>query len=123
MLQLDPAFAAPEGVTLKVRKRLTVSAEDYERRINRLWATTDLPALVWDTPNWRDGWRVMMALLCRYDPLAAKHCNAVPDARWENEVHILSHVACKGEGHTVRHLAIEEEGTRLILEWWRGAQR
>jgi hypothetical protein len=35
------------------------------------------------------------------------------------EVHIISHSWSPEQGHNLKHVAIEEEGARAILAWWK----
>jgi hypothetical protein len=111
-------------------------AEQNERyaQIERLWEASDIPTFVKDTPDWQGGVRVLYDWLAAHDwpvsldgPLV--HDNGWPVAgspywsgRWDKEVHIFSHMLHRGGGHSMHHADIEEEGTRVILQWWAGQQ-
>jgi hypothetical protein len=106
--------------------RAIAELRDHHERFDRMSTDTDLPVLVRQTPNWEDGWRVLEAWVCRHPDLppggwAGGSFRPRYDTTWAREVHIFSHYlhALRGDsGHTLRHAAIEEEGTRLVLEWW-----
>jgi hypothetical protein len=114
-----------EEWTRQIDRDLAELRDRYER-INRMWTHTDLPAVVRQTPNWEDGWRVLEAWVCRHQdmppPTPSNSFRPRLDTTWEREVHIFSHYL-HAQGHTVGHAAIEEEGTRLVLEWWNERQR
>jgi hypothetical protein len=95
----------------------------YER-IDQAWARSEMPDFVLDTPDWQSGWEVLLGWLGRHVagtawPWPPQDSRPFRNARWSNEVHIFSHMINSGVGgHGAGHVAIEEEGTRLILEWW-----
>src|SRR5262245_56816878 len=101
------------------RSRQIAEQDDHYERINKMWADTDLPALVWETPNWEDGWLVLEAWFCRQrnmppptrkfdDPRFRRWTSFRPTyhATWYNEVHIFSHSLHTEGGHSARHAAI-----------------
>jgi hypothetical protein len=108
--------------------RAIAELRDHYERIDRMWMDTDLPASIWQTPNWEDGWRVLEAWVCRHQDMIYRRLelDVVPgnsfrpryDTTWEREVHIFSHYLRLEGGHSERHATLEEEGTRLVLEWW-----
>jgi len=95
----------------------------YER-INQAWAGSEIPDFVLSTPDWQSGWKVLLGWVSRHVagtdwPWPPQDRSPLTNARWSNEVHIFSHMINRGVGgHSAGHVAIEEEGTRLILEWW-----
>lgn len=95
----------------------------YER-INQTWADSEIPDFVLSTPDWQSGWEVLLGWVSRHVsgtdwPWPPQDRRPLTNARWSNEVHIFSHMINRGVGgHSAGHVAIEEEGTRLILEWW-----
>ncbi len=99
-------------------------------RINQQWAASGIPLRIFDTPDWQSGWDVLMdwvyQLMERADFTNARSLEPVRPsyhATWLNEVHIFSHMWNRGVGgHSLDHIAIEEEGARLVLEWWSDKQ-
>ncbi len=95
----------------------------YER-INQEWAGSGIPDFVLSTPDWQSGWEVLLSWVGQHMARAGRHWQPqdrrpYANARWWNEVHIFSHWINSGVGgHSAAHIAIEEEGTHLVLEWW-----
>jgi hypothetical protein len=95
--------------------------------INAAWAnspppnlwTYRIPELVLQTPNWQRGWRVLWSWITRHEPWQAEREPPPPrwDARWDETVHIWSHVIRPG-GHSPAHAALEDEGAQAVLGWW-----
>jgi hypothetical protein len=119
-----------DQISVRIERYIAEMHERYER-INRMWADTDLPAVVRQTPNWEDGWRVVIAWVAREQglppPTRDQSFRPRRDTNWAREIHIWAHFLHAlpgggGGGHTTRHAELEEEGTRLVLDWWRGRQ-
>jgi hypothetical protein len=96
--------------------------------INQSWEDSDLPVYVLQTPDWQEGWDVMLAWLAPHwmirmgGQAAWDRCGKyMPGSKttWQNEIHIFSHMFHTGpQGHGPSHLAVEEEGAQAILVWW-----
>jgi hypothetical protein len=54
----------------------------------------------------------------RHDRRQEREFRPSYDATWSHEVHIFSHMLHREGGHSPHHADIEEEGVRLILQWW-----
>jgi hypothetical protein len=109
-----------------VRRELAELEERYER-ISQAWANSEIPQFVRDTPDWQSGWKIVQDWVYRHAtrlgwPNASAPLQASTRAVWCHEVHIMSHMFNEGGGHSAKHAAIEEEGTRLVLEWWNALQ-
>lgn len=93
----------------------------YER-IYQAWASSDIPSSVLDTPDWQNGCQIMIdwysGHMARLGYPTKGDYRPSYHATWANEVHIFSHMIHLDGGHSLEHAAIEEEGTRLVLEWW-----
>ena len=118
-------------------ERERAELDERYAQINRMWTNSGMPVWVSDTPDWQSGWRVLQGWLrgrgwppslgAAFDaPLV--HANGWPVAgspywsgRWDREVHIFSHCLSPVPGHHMEHAALEEEGVRLVLEWWNGS--
>lgn len=103
-----------------------VALNDHYERINRMWENTDLPDLVRQTPNWKDGYHVLVTWFYHRDGQPSRTPdNYYPpnlDTTWAREVHIFSHCIHLGNRHCEDHAATEEEGVQVVLAWW-DAQR
>jgi hypothetical protein len=106
-------------MTIEEWQRSRVELEARYQQINGLWGDTNLPALIRDTPGWERGHQLLVDW---YDGRQGLPTGRVAEPyfhdTWDKVVHIMSHVLCS-KGHSDEHAAMEEEGTRLIIEWWR----
>jgi hypothetical protein len=98
----------------------TVSAlDDRYELINAAWGETDLPARIFDTPDWEFGHQLLVDWFDgRLGMPIGREARPYHHDTWGLLVHIMSHILSPIRGHCVEHVAIEEEGTRLILAWW-----
>jgi hypothetical protein len=102
---------------------MTAEYADQYERIERMWRDTDLwGRRVKQTPNWEDGYRLLVdwfrerSGLPLYDGPQPPYVHA--DNTWGHEVHVLSHTANRGPSHGVEHTMLEEEGARVVIDWW-----
>jgi hypothetical protein len=108
----------------RINRDLAELAARYDS-IKQMWEASDIPTDVMKTPDWQSGWRVLLGWIERHwperwDPAFSpltRDARPFASAWWANEVHIFSHWLLPG-GHTPRHADLEEEATRLILQWW-----
>jgi hypothetical protein len=115
---------------------------DHYNRLAKLWAGSDLPHSIWKTPDWESGYSLLLDWYecrskqldwpsgrtskerffgwpSRQPPLGQERDHRPSyEATWAHEVHVFSHILNPDSGHSLRHAAIEEEGARLVLQWW-----
>ncbi len=121
-------------------EREAAEQADHYALIDRMWTESDLPHSIWKTPDWESGYDLLIDWFERRSKGLDWPSGETPrernygwpsrpssgerefrpsyDATWGHEVHILSHMLHREGGHSPRHADIEEEGVRLILQWW-----
>lgn len=110
-----------------VRRKEAEEKARYDA-ITQAWKDSDLPVCVLQTPDWQEGWDVMLAWLAPHwirlhGQTAWDRCGKhMPrsETMWCEEIHIFSHMYHPGpRGHSPSHAAFEEDGAQAILSWWK----
>src|SRR4051812_6666404 len=87
--------------------------------LNQAWIDSAIPPFVLQTPDWRSGWDVLLDWVCSKTGDSNRNWSANLGSLWAKEIHIFSHVLQSSGGHSNEHAALEEEGMRAILAWWK----
>jgi hypothetical protein len=97
------------------------------QRVDGMWEKSGLwRRAVHQTPNWQDGYCLLINWYrekAGLPPWEGGYPYVHSDNTWQHEVHVFSHTAYRPGGHSVEHAMLEEEGARVVLDWWNKKQQ